>query len=58
MRAILIKPKGLVCPWTDTGVRTMTPEREVSAHRRRNPQCLVIAVAEADVPKMTGAGRG
>lgn len=53
MRAILIKIVGLRTTWTDTGERALTPEPVKLELRRRNPGCLVIDVAEADVVKMT-----
>lgn len=58
MRALLIKPVGLCVPWTDTGVRTTTPDREVAAMRRRNPGCLVMAVDESAVEKTTRPADG
>ena len=58
MRALLIKLAGVRTTWTDTGERTATPDRAKRELRAKNPGCLVIDVAEADVARMTGAARG
>lgn len=58
MRALLIKPVGIRAPWTDTGIRTTTPDRLKRELRAQNPGHLVADCAEPDVAKMTGANRG
>ena len=54
MRAILIRQASLRSTWTDTGIRTTTPDRIKREVRQQNPGLLVLDVAESDVAKMTG----
>ena len=57
MHAFLIKPIGLLGPWTDTGIRTtVTPEREKARLKREHPGHQVIAVRESEVERMVSRG--
>lgn len=58
MYAILIKLRDCRTVWTDTGIRTTTPDRLKRELRAKSPECLVTDCAESDIAKMTGAARG